>query len=205
MSTATQNQPKIYTAHAWGEWTGGVRSEITIRHFEPIVMDEPESLGGNDTGPNPMEYLLGALIGCKTVVFALVAKEHGFTYSDLKFDLKGSLDVRGLEGVEGVRPYFKSIQGTIQVTTTEDQTLSFKSLGKPNGAARFTRRWMQPMSLLISIGKSYSPKSGNISREIGSSTFPGRRMLLPIRRPDLFGCNGQASVLREGSASSMAS
>lgn len=120
MSTATQNQPKIYTAHAWGEWTGGVRSEVTIRQFEPIVMDEPESLGGSDTGPNPMEYLLGALIGCKTVVFALVAKEHGFTYSDLKFDLKGSLDVRGLEGVEGVRPYFKSIQGTIQVTTTED-------------------------------------------------------------------------------------
>lgn len=121
MATTTQNQPKIYTAHAWGEWTGGVRSEISIRHFEPIVMDEPESLGGGDTGPNPMEYVLGALIGCKTVVFALVAKEHGFTYSHLEFDLKGSLDVRGLEGVEGVRPYFQSIQGTIKVTTDEDQ------------------------------------------------------------------------------------
>ena len=109
MSTATQHQPKLYTAHAWGEWTGGVRSEITIRHFAPVVMDEPESLGGNDTGPNPMEYVLGALIGCKTVIFAMVAQEHGLAYTDLKFELKGTLDVRGLEGVEGVRPYFQSI------------------------------------------------------------------------------------------------
>lgn len=121
MTTATENQPKIYTAHARGEWTGGFRSEMEVRQFDPIVMDEPPSLGGTDTGANPMEYLLSALIGCETVVFAIVAQERGFTYSDVKFDLQGSLDLRGLEGVEGVRPYFEKITGTIQVTTTESQ------------------------------------------------------------------------------------
>lgn len=122
MATATHNQPKIYTAQAQGEWTAGFRTEVAIRHFDPIVLDEPPGLGGTDTGPNPMEYLLGALIGCKAVVFAIVAKEHGFTYTDLKFNLHGSLDLRGLEGVDNVRPYFQKVTGTIEVTTTESDT-----------------------------------------------------------------------------------
>ena len=58
-------------------------------------------------------------IGCESVVLAIVAQERGFTYSGVTFDLRGSLDVRGLEGVEGVRPYFDKVYGTINVETSE--------------------------------------------------------------------------------------
>lgn len=115
----TNNQPKIATLRVQGEWAGGMRTNINVRQFDPIVMDEPPELGGADAGPNPMEYVLGALIGCESVVLAIVAQERGFTYSGVTFDLRGSLDVRGLEGVEGVRPYFDKVYGTINVETSE--------------------------------------------------------------------------------------
>jgi len=39
---------------------------VTARDFQ-FVVDEPQSLGGGDLGPNPVEYVLGALLGCLNV------------------------------------------------------------------------------------------------------------------------------------------
>ena len=38
----------------------GFRSEVALRDHR-LVVDEPESLGGTDTGPNPVELILAAL------------------------------------------------------------------------------------------------------------------------------------------------
>lgn len=121
LPTDMNTEPKIANIRVRGKWTGGVQTEVNIRNFPPVVMDEPPDLGGTDKGPNPMEYVLGALIGCETVLVAVVAQEKGFEYTGLEFDLRGSLDIRGLEGVEGVRPYFDTIKGTINVTTSESE------------------------------------------------------------------------------------
>jgi uncharacterized OsmC-like protein len=64
---------------------------VTARDFEFIV-DEPQSLGGGDTGPNPVEYVLGALLGCLNVVVHLVAKEHGVTLASFTARARGDLD-----------------------------------------------------------------------------------------------------------------
>ncbi len=119
-SVPPNTQPKLMTMRVQGAWTGsGLRTDVKVRHFDPLVMDEPEELGGSDQGPNPMEYMLGALIGCESVVLAIVAGEQGFAYTGVSFDLRGTLDLRGLEGVDGVRPYFEKITGTIKVETPE--------------------------------------------------------------------------------------
>ncbi|HXF56540.1 MAG TPA: hypothetical protein VNO34_03010 [Actinomycetota bacterium] len=36
-------------------------SEIRVRHFPPLVSDEPARRGGEDRGPTPLEYVLVAL------------------------------------------------------------------------------------------------------------------------------------------------
>lgn len=36
-------------------------AEIQIRHFAPLVSDEPQARGGADEGPSPLEYILAAL------------------------------------------------------------------------------------------------------------------------------------------------
>tara|TARA_Y100000588_G_scaffold347014_1_gene395433 strand:- start:254 stop:544 length:291 start_codon:yes stop_codon:yes gene_type:complete len=42
----------------------GLRSEVSIRQHD-LVIDEQESLGGTDTGPNPVELVLTALGSCQ--------------------------------------------------------------------------------------------------------------------------------------------
>lgn len=111
--------PKRVAIRAKGTWEEGMRTNVTVRNFPPIIVDEPEDFGGSDSGANPLEYLLGALMGCETVLFAMVADEKGFSYEGLEYDLKGTLDLRGLEGAEGVRAYFDEIRGTTKVITAE--------------------------------------------------------------------------------------
>lgn len=121
MAIQTQSEPKIMALRARGTWTGGMQTQVQVRTFEPLVLDEPAALGGADEGPNPMEYVLSALIGCASVMLAVVAQEQNFTYAGAQFDVRGVLDVRGLEGVPGVSPYFSSIKGTAQVKTDGSQ------------------------------------------------------------------------------------
>lgn len=113
----TAEQEKIALLEARGKWTHGVRTEVSVRSFSPFVMDEPQSLGGDDTGPNPMEYVLGSYIGCASVMLNIIAKEYGLTYSGAEFHIEGTLDIRGLEGAPDISPYFNKVFGTVRVTT----------------------------------------------------------------------------------------
>ncbi|MEK4023941.1 OsmC family protein [Sporosarcina sp. FSL W7-1283] len=104
-----------------GKWTGGVQTEIDIRSFEPFIVDEPENLGGKNEGPNPVELVLASLSSCTSVMIALIAKEHKFSYEAAEFSNSGELDLQGLAGVEGVSPHFQSVQFDVVLTTEETE------------------------------------------------------------------------------------
>ena len=73
-------------------------------------IDEPARMGGTDAGPNPVEYLLGALAGCLNVTGHVVAKEMGFTIESMDIRLEGNLDPLVFMGKKlGVRAGFKEI------------------------------------------------------------------------------------------------
>ena len=80
-------------------WDRGFRSHASIRDFAPITSDEPEGLGGTDTGPNPVEQLLGALGNCLAVGYAANATAAGITIEDLSIDLEGDLDLHTFLGL----------------------------------------------------------------------------------------------------------
>lgn len=81
------------------QWHEGFRSSAAIREFTPINSDEPTSLGGTDTGPNPVEQLLGALGNCLAVGYAANATAAGIEIKDLKVRLEGDLDLHTFLGL----------------------------------------------------------------------------------------------------------
>jgi len=70
------------------QWKGGFRSEAKIREFNTIISDEPNALGGTDTGPNPVEQVLAALGNCLAVGYAANATAAGITINALNIDLE---------------------------------------------------------------------------------------------------------------------
>jgi putative redox protein len=86
-----------------------------------LTIDEPENMGGTDTGADPLSSLLGTLAGCENVIAHFVAKEMDFNLDGISFDIKGELDSRGLMGDQEVRPYFEKVQIEARVQTNESE------------------------------------------------------------------------------------
>ncbi|MFC3884807.1 OsmC family protein [Bacillus songklensis] len=86
-----------------------------------ITIDEPPTMGGQDTGADPLTTLLSALAGCENVVANVVAKELNFDLQGIEFDIKGILDPRGFMGDPNVRPYFEKVTIHAKVKTSESQ------------------------------------------------------------------------------------
>lgn len=82
----------------------GVRCSGTVRNFAPITVDEPPELGGGDKGANPVELLLVSLGACQEIMYAAMAAMMGIQLDEVKVNLKGSLDLKGLFGMDPAIP-----------------------------------------------------------------------------------------------------
>jgi uncharacterized OsmC-like protein len=101
------------TFDARTELEEGTRVRAETRHFE-FVIDEPESLGGTDAGPNPVEYLLGSLGGCLSIVGRVVAGEMDIDVAELAIDLEGDLDPAKFQGADvDSRAGFQEIRASV--------------------------------------------------------------------------------------------
>ncbi|HSJ44465.1 MAG TPA: OsmC family protein [Euzebyales bacterium] len=63
-------------------WSGGYRSQVTVRDFD-ILADEPESVGGTDDGPTPTELFLASLATCFTMAVAHASRKCDITLEQL--------------------------------------------------------------------------------------------------------------------------
>ncbi|MGV9306597.1 OsmC family protein [Nonomuraea sp. NPDC003727] len=87
-------------------WRGGYRVDVTAGSFR-LLVDEPESAGGTDTGPQPTDYLLAAVASCFALALVHSARKvgeepavldvsvtgtyEGTRYSDIAIDVVSSL------------------------------------------------------------------------------------------------------------------
>ncbi|QVK17566.1 OsmC family protein [Mycoplasmatota bacterium] len=76
----------------------GLAVEVSARDFK-ITIDEPESLGGTNTGMNPVELLLCSLGACQTIVASAFSGKFGINLEDFWVELEGDLDTDGFLGV----------------------------------------------------------------------------------------------------------
>jgi uncharacterized OsmC-like protein len=111
---------KIGIRHVKATNAAGTRTRIQVRDFDPVYTDEPDTLGGTNTAPSPLETVLVALVGCDGVIINGVATAMAFDYAGVDFACESQIDVRGPKGVPGVRPYFE--KGTLTITVYTDES-----------------------------------------------------------------------------------
>ena len=99
----------------------GFRSEVALRDHR-LVVDEPESLGGTDSGPNPVELILAALGTCQEITYRAYAAALGIPLEHVSVTLEGDIDLRGFFAVdESVRPGYQKLRGTVRVVSSADE------------------------------------------------------------------------------------
>jgi len=92
------------------KWTGTGVSANATSGPHTLQIDEPEALGGKNSGPNPVELLLSALGGCLVVLVNAFAPAHGVDVKDVQVEVEGDLDPDGFQGLSNVRPGFSEIR-----------------------------------------------------------------------------------------------
>jgi uncharacterized OsmC-like protein len=130
---AVKHNPEIarFQFRARNRWVRGDHNRSTIAgfygacdemtHAAPFELDngEPPVLLGADQAPNPVEYVLHALIGCLTTTLVYHAAARGITVESVESRLEGDLDLRGFLGLsEEVRKGFHAVRVQMRVKSS---------------------------------------------------------------------------------------
>ena len=114
---------------ASNEWIDGGANRTRIKEFYAgceedttravpfeLDSDEPKIIAGNDATPNPVVYVLHALIGCLTTTLVYHAAVRGIEIESVESNLEGDLDVRGLLGLsDEVRKSYHHVRVNMRV------------------------------------------------------------------------------------------
>lgn len=96
------------------------RMLIRARGFDMIV-DEPFVRGGDDLGPNPVEYVLAGFAGCVHYIGQMVAKEMGFAIEKFELEICSSIDSdRLFENLRTAQNRFEEVAVLLMIDATTD-------------------------------------------------------------------------------------
>lgn len=107
-------------------WKGRTRSEATVESYKlggeriarkfKMMVDEPFELLGENTAPNPQEYLMAALNACVMVGYVAGAAIRGIRLDSVEIVTEGKLDLRGFLGIDpAVKPGYDRIRYTVRI------------------------------------------------------------------------------------------
>lgn len=63
-----------------------------------MTIDQPEAMGGTDTGPTPLEYFFFALAGCIGTIGRIIAKQERIDLKGIEVRVEGDLETDVLMG-----------------------------------------------------------------------------------------------------------
>lgn len=106
----------VTTFKATAHLQEGVVVKVRSRNFE-FTIDEPKSLGGTDTGMNPVEALLGSLGACQSIVARVYARKFDIQLDGFWVEVEGDLDLDGFFKKSDVRPGYSDIRYTFHIKT----------------------------------------------------------------------------------------
>ena len=109
MSTANQNIKIIVR----GKSESATKMQLTSGKFSMII-DEPPSMGGTNSGPSPIQVLLMSLAGCLNITGHEVAKQRGLNLNGMEIKIEGVMNPAAFMGLSNEeRAGFQQIQVTV--------------------------------------------------------------------------------------------
>lgn len=146
---ATSAELATFTIDAEAETA--TKTRVQTRGFE-FVIDEPETLGGEDAAPTPVEYLIGAWAGCLNVVAHKVANERDIEIRDLEIDIAGDLDPRRFLGQSAnPRAGYQTLQVELNVDTDADAATLDEWLGAVEARCPISDNLVNPTPTDITV------------------------------------------------------
>jgi uncharacterized OsmC-like protein len=131
---------------ASNKWLDGTRSRSTIQGFytngaedssrskaHTVDADQPLFLSGDDTAPNPVEYVLHALCSCLCVTLVAHASVQGIQLGTVETYAEGDMDARGFFGIsDEVSKGYERIRVEMRVESDADlNTLTTLAMYSP--------------------------------------------------------------------------
>lgn len=92
------NPNAVVTLKAKTVCEGQFRMQTYVRDLEPMLIDEPPHLLGEDNAPNPSEAVLASLGACLAVGVHANATARGIKLSKLEMQLEGDINVTAVWG-----------------------------------------------------------------------------------------------------------
>src|SRR5215475_15653705 len=116
------------------KWLTGDKNRSTIKEFtgaleeqrtgvQAFIADNGEHpvLLGHDEAPNPIEWLLHAMIGCMTTATAYHAAANGVAIQAIDSEIEGDLDLQGFLGLsKDARKGLNAVRVRMRVRTRAD-------------------------------------------------------------------------------------
>ena len=75
----------------------GFTIEAQARNHK-VIIDQPEASGGQNCGPNPLEYLFFSLAGCIITIGHIIAKQRHLPVRNIQVRVEGDIDTDVLMG-----------------------------------------------------------------------------------------------------------
>ena len=131
---------------ASNQWITGARSRSSIQGFyaggdenterkEPLYVDadQPSFFYGQNTAPNPVEYLLHALNSCLTFTLVSHATFQGVQLDEVETSSEGDMNARGLFGIsDKVNKGYSHVRVNMRVKSDADaDTLTEMAMFSP--------------------------------------------------------------------------
>jgi uncharacterized OsmC-like protein len=117
---AAAPEPPIATFAVTTALVNDYETRVHIRDFS-LTVDEPEQIGGNNTGPTPVELVLAALGTCQEIVYATYARVLGIPLNGVEVAAEGRVDLRGFFGVAETPAGFQDVTYTVAIDSPASQ------------------------------------------------------------------------------------
>ena len=110
---------EITTFQATAELTSDFSVECSARGHK-FVLDEAKTLGGKDSGMNPIEATLSALGACQAIIAKLFAASHNVELKSFKMELEGDIDVSAFENADA-HPHIEAIRTKVFIKSDSNE------------------------------------------------------------------------------------